>query len=321
MPPLPGDRQETAVTTTGYDSPMIAPVPSLTRPERAAVAALIRRALHHGEPRLTAALLFGSKARGDFRRDSDVDILALCAIDPEERDAAAALLAAIADDVHRSTGVRVEPWAVPEADLRVGARTPMLVDALADGIPLWPPSLAPIRIRFTWPDAVFCANCLLEWVEEGGAVVRRALRKGRWDEAAGRARDDITRLATAALLLNGDTRHRRAGSLRRFETSLVRTGIAPARVRPALAWAAAAFPTGHVPRGRPPPVPAAAARTAPTGYALAQEMERCVVPLILDWMDGRAYPVRRFSSAASSSDEERWCASIRKIPSRWAIRT
>src|SRR5690606_41207397 len=98
------------------------------------------------------------------------------------------------------------------------------------GLPLWPPGAPPIRLPFTEADAHFCAGCLLDWVYEGGTVARAALADGRWADAARRARDDITRLATAALLLEGDTRHRNVGSLRRFRRRFVQTGVMPPAV-------------------------------------------------------------------------------------------
>ncbi|HEX7120494.1 MAG TPA: nucleotidyltransferase domain-containing protein [Longimicrobiales bacterium] len=262
--------------------PSIAAVRTLTPREHRAVAALIRRVLDAGDPPLLRAFLFGSKARGDFRRDSDVDVLAICDVDVDERDAAATAFAEHAERVSRATGVSVEPWAVPAADLEVGGRTPMLVDALDDGIPLWPRGAPPIRIAFTPADAAFCAACLVDWVDAGGRIVRRALAEGRHADAAVRSRDDITRMATAALLLDGDTRHRRAGTLRRFDLRWVRTGRASTRVRPALDWAAAAYPPPGTCRDRPVRATRPAIRSAPLGFELASEMEWEVMPILLE---------------------------------------
>jgi hypothetical protein len=258
---------------------MIAHVPTLTPAERLAASRLIELALEHGPP-IRRAILFGSKARGDFDGDSDVDVLFLCDVPPDLRDDAANVLNRQADHVRAATGIAVEPWAVPVADLEPGWRTPMLIDALDDGLTLWPLGAPPIRLPFTPDDARFCAGCLLDWVAAGGSIVRRALHERRWADAALRARDDITRLAVAALLLTGDTRHRRIGSLRRFEERFVRTGLVSPRVRPALDWAAAAFPPGGG-RGieRPPATPEAIA-TAPHGYRLATLMQDEALPLI-----------------------------------------
>src|SRR5690606_4433850 len=143
------------------------------------------------------------------------------------------LAARRAPPASRGTALRVEPWAVPAADLAVGRRPPRLVDALDDGIPLWPPGAPPIRLAFTPADAVFCAGCLIDWVDAGGAIARRALAEGRRADAAIRIRDDITRMATAALLLDGDTRHRRAGSLHRFARRWIATGLVSSYVLPA----------------------------------------------------------------------------------------
>ncbi|HEX7052207.1 MAG TPA: nucleotidyltransferase domain-containing protein [Longimicrobiales bacterium] len=260
--------------------PRIRHVRTLHTHERRAVDLLLSRLLEADRP-VRRVLLFGSKARGDFHRDSDVDILLLCDVDPRERDRVAAAAARVAARVTAETGVVIEPWTVPTADLEAGSRTPMLVDALDDGIPLWPPGAPALRLAFTPADARFCADCLLGWAAEGGPIVRRALEQRRWDDAAQRARDDITRLATAALLLDGDTRHRRVGSLRRFEARLVRRRTVSPAVLPAIAWAAAAYPA-HGGRGvRPPPPTPQAIASAPVGHALAGTMERTVVPYIL----------------------------------------
>ena len=255
--------------------------PLLSRAESAAVGALLQRATELAWPPLSHAALFGSRARGDHDRSSDVDLLLVCRVAPWNRATAAAIHEALAEEVSRRTGVPIEPWTVSAADLVRGSRTPMLADAVADSIPLWPPGAPPLRAPFTPADAVFCAERLLEWVEAGGAEAKRALVEGRWAEAARRARDDITRLATAALLLVGDTRHRRLGSLRRFEQVFVRTGRVPARVLEALRWAEAAFPPDGG-RGQENPAPTAkAVRTADRGFRLAAVLEsELVIPML-----------------------------------------
>ncbi len=278
---------------------VIAPTPTLTAREHAAVAALIARVVDRDDPPLLHALLFGSKARGDFDAASDVDVMLICDMDPEERRAAAAALAREADDVARATGVALEPWAVACADLEEGWRTPMLVDALEDGLPLWPPGAPPIRLPFTEADARFCAGCLLDWVYEGGTEARAALADGRWADAARRARDDITRLATAALLLEGDTRHRNVGSLRRFRRRFVQTDMVAPVVLPALAWAESAYAALPRHAGEAARLSAAAAETAPAGCRLAAVLEAVLVPWILDRMRALPGPAAATSPAAA----------------------
>jgi len=255
--------------------------PALDRRERAAVAELLERVRERGWPPLLRAALFGSKARGDYDGHSDVDVLVVCDVAPEARAPAGELVGRIAEGVAARSGVRLEPWTVCADDLRPGQRTPMLVDAVHDAVPLWPPGAPPLRARFMPADAVFCASRLLEWVEAGGAVTRRALQEGCWAEAAARARDDIVRLATAALLLAGDTRHRRVGSLRRFDRIFVRGGYVPPAVRPALAWAAAAYPPDGGRGHEDPPASPRALRTAPLGYELAGTMAGALMVPIL----------------------------------------
>ncbi len=253
----------------------------LSPAQAAAVDTLLERVVPLAWPPLEHAALFGSRARGDHDRSSDVDVLLVCRIAPWYREAAGSIHTAIAEDVSRVTGIPIEPWTVSAADLRPGSRTPMLADAVEDSIPLWPTGTAPLRAPFTAADAVFCAERLLEWVHAGGAEARRALVEGRWADAARRARDDITRLATAALLLVGDTRHRRVGSLRRFERVFVHTGRVPGDVLDALRWAEAAFPPDGGRGQENPAVPPDAVRTADRGCRLAALLEaELVVPLL-----------------------------------------
>jgi len=299
-----------------------APATRLTARERAAVRALVRRALAARRPPVRAAYLFGSKARGDARPGSDVDVLFLCDVAPAEPDAAGRALARLAARVAERTGVPLEPWAVPLADLDPGARTPMLVDALADAVPLWPPDAHPPRLPFTPADAAFCAGRLLEWADAGGAATRRALRADRPADAARRARDDITRLAAAALLLTGETRHRRTSTLRLFEERFVRTGIVSPRARAALEWARRAYPPGPWRGAGHPPATPAATRTARLGCRLAARLEAEIVPWILRELERiePRYGTRRDSSARRSGWKDRPRASTRKSPRCWAMR-
>jgi len=186
--------------------------------------------------RLCAAALFGSRARGDARPDSDIDLLLLYDRLAPDRDPEASRAEGVAERVARETGVPVSVWVISLGDLRVGERTPMLVDALDDAIPFWPRDARLPRIRFTPADALFCARCLLDRVQEGSAEVARLRLRGRSEEAAERAREDLVRLCTALLLLEGRTRPRRGEAIR----ALWR--LRPERRRdPALRWAEAGF--------------------------------------------------------------------------------
>jgi len=261
---------------------MIAVPPLITATERDGLRTLLSRTLAAGEPPIVRAILFGSKARGDFDADSDIDILLICDVPPEDRDDVSRILARDARIVSKETGLRIETWTITTADLEVGSRTPMLIDAIEDGYTLWPTSAPPLRLAFTPSDARFCASCLLDWVEAGGPIVRRALARGRYDEAAQRARDDITRLAAAALLLEGETRHRRVGTLELFAEKFIETGRYPRSLLPALDWAARAYPPGGGRgTGRPPPTPAATT-TAHLGYHYATRMAAAIAPDIAD---------------------------------------
>ena len=259
--------------------------------EIAAVRSLIGRIRQPGMPPLFAAVLFGSKARGDADARSDIDVLIVCDVPAGSRARAARAVNAAARQVSRARGVRLHPWTVTRGELRRGRRTPMLVDALADGIPLWPPDLRDVRLPFTRDDAVFCVVCLLDWWREGGRLVRRAIAEGDCELAAARTRDDITRLATAALLLLGETRHRRCDSLLRFRTSFIATGIISPEADKALRWAELAYPRGDWRGPARPPPSRFAARTAEQGVVAARAMEAAILP----WLQRRQ---RRLASGA-----------------------
>ncbi len=267
--------------------------PALAAREIEAVDRLLARVLARPELGTDQVSLFGSRARRAHDRASDLDLLFLCRVPPRHRDEAARAIEAEAAAVAGRTHVPIETWTVTTRELRRGRRTPMLVDACRDAIPLWPPGAPPLRLRFTPADAVFCADRLLRWVEEGGGAVQTALEQGRAQDAARRSRDDIARMATAALLLTGDTRHRGAGSLARFEVVFVAPRLVSAAVLPALAWAASAYPDENR-RGPRAPASEEAVRTASRGYALAGIMETHTVPMLLQrTADLRRHDVRR----------------------------
>jgi hypothetical protein len=190
-----------------------------------------------------------------------VDVLLVFHALPPDREPHAGIAEWIAEDVASESQVPVTVWSVSLEDLERGRRTPMLVDALDDGVPLWPRGAPPIRVDFTPPDALFCTAALLDRVEEGSAEVADAVAAGWHAVAARRARDDLVRLCTAALLLDGVTRPRTADAVRAF---VGRHG-APRGVMPVLRWAAASFGADGNDRGgtlAPPPGGLAAAARA-----------------------------------------------------------
>lgn len=257
--------------------------PLLTPRERAALDALVAWARAGAPAELLRALLFGSRARGDHDEASDLDVLLVFATDDARRPLLARRAARAAAAVAARTGVPLQTWTLGVDDLAVGRRTPMLVDAMEDAVPLWPPRAPPPALAFTPADAAFCAGRLLGWVGRGEHVVARALERGERDIAARRVRDDITRLATAALLVTGDTRHRRIGSLLRFRETFLDEGGVPGwreACSPALAWAVAAYPPDGGRGSARPPASAIAAATVEAGRYFAGAMRSAVVPWI-----------------------------------------
>lgn len=198
---------------------------------------LVRRVRSRVPAELWRALLFGSKARGQARADSDLDVLLVFRDLPWSREPHAGIAEALADGVAADTGVPVTVWSVSLADLERGRRTPMLVDALDDGIPLWPADAPPVTVAYTPADALFCTGELLERVREGSAEVEAAWDHGAFEAAARRARDDLVRMCTAALLLDGVTRPRHGDAVRLF----ARRHGSPPELGAAMRWAAESF--------------------------------------------------------------------------------
>ena len=220
--------------------------------ECAAVMEVVRQVRRRVAAPLDRALLFGSRARRQARPDSDVDVLLVFRRLPPDREPYASQAERIAEQVARRTGVPVGVWSVAREDLVPGRRTPMLVDALEDAVPVWPDAEPP-RAGFTPADAVFCAARLLDRVEEGGEEVAR--RRAAGDEGwMRRVRDDLVRLCTALLLLAGETRPRRGEAVRRFLERHPRFPLSRMECG-VLAWAARSYPPGHLELDDEPPVP------------------------------------------------------------------
>jgi predicted nucleotidyltransferase len=207
--------------------------------ERAAALELVRRVRGEIPAELARAFVFGSKARGEARPDSDVDVLLVFRRLPPDREPQAGMAEALAEEVAAYTAVPVTVWSVSLVDLERGNRTPMLVDALDDGIPLWPPGAAPLPLPFTPPDALRCTEALLARVREGGEEASGNLLAGEHGAAWKRMRDDVVRLCTAGLLLAGETRPRRGDAVKRFLAR--RGGGIPARFAPVFRWAAESY--------------------------------------------------------------------------------
>ncbi|HEX2188039.1 MAG TPA: nucleotidyltransferase domain-containing protein [Longimicrobiaceae bacterium] len=233
----------------------------MTPRDRAAALELVGRVRRGVPAELWRAFVFGSRARGEGRPDSDVDVLLVFRRLPPDREPQAGMAEALAEEVAAYTGVPVTVWSVSLVDLEPGNRTPMLVDALDDGIPLWPPGAPRVPLRFGPQDALRCAGALLERVREGGEEASARLLEGDRPAAWLRMRDDLVRLCTAGLLLSGETRPRRGDAVRRYLAR--RGGEVPGRFAPLLAWAAGSYgPEGRDDEAPVPPPPGGVARAA-----------------------------------------------------------
>lgn len=254
---------------------------ALTPAEARAARIFVERVRREVRARLVQASLFGSKARGDHRPDSDVDLLLVFARLPPDREPQATHAERIAEEVAEETGIPVTTWSVSLVDLGEGRRTPMLVDALADGIVLWTGGPALPRPPFTPADGSRCAGALLDRVAEGSGEVRDRLGRGDRSGATLRARDDLVRMCTALMLLHGVTRPRR-GEAASWVLRRLSRRLPPETIR-LLRWAERSYGADGRDEESPTPPPphglAALARAvdALRGLVIA-EMERTRAP-------------------------------------------
>ena len=211
----------------------------LTKAELATVRELVGRIRRGVRADLVEASLFGSKARGTARPDSDVDVLLVFRKLPWDREPFATQAEEIAEEVGNETGIPVTVWSVSLIDFEAGNRTPMLVDAMEDAIRIWSLGRPLPRVRFGIEDALRCSDALQRRIGEGGDEFREHLTRGAPLEAARRARDDLVRASTAILLTHGITRPRRADAVRAL-LGLPATPL-PRRLRRILKWAIACY--------------------------------------------------------------------------------
>ena len=209
----------------------------LTPPQLHAARCVVAGVRSQVNAQLVQASLFGSRARGDARPDSDVDLLLVFRWLPDDREPYATQAEAIAARQARRLRVPVTVWSVSLIDLAQGNRTPMLVDALEDAVPLWCNGAPLPAVPFTPHDGLTCVSALLRRVEEGSDELSERLWRGEDLAAAARLRDDLVRVCTAALLLEGVTRPRRGDVARAF---LDHVG-APFELRPVFHWAERSF--------------------------------------------------------------------------------
>ena len=88
----------------------------------------------------TQLILFGSRARGDYRPDSDANVAVLSRGDPDDAIVILLSLSDLAYKVLLSTGVRIRPflvWETEWCDPESSAQVDTLQNIAREGITLW----------------------------------------------------------------------------------------------------------------------------------------------------------------------------------------
>jgi uncharacterized protein (UPF0332 family)/predicted nucleotidyltransferase len=203
----------------------------LTPHERDALAEFLSRLQEQFGDRIAHVWIFGSKARGDFDAESDVDLLVVV------RDGDAALRKAVGDiayDLSLTHGVLLCEHAVGDwrfAQMR--ARQELIYkNIIRDGVDLWPlvtesAQIAEGRAPYGKDYGTY-EDYLRERVSrayEDIADAHRALEGGSYRLALNRAYYAVFHLATATLALVGQERHRHSAVESAFHEYLIKPGL------------------------------------------------------------------------------------------------
>lgn len=116
---------------------LFAPLEALLALERQLPQRLVEelRAGLRGAP-IRRATLFGSTARSEEQRGSDVDVLLELAR-ASDREALQAVLVALTDRIHDKFGLTVSPTVLSREQLKEPSRRSFLENAQRDGVVLW----------------------------------------------------------------------------------------------------------------------------------------------------------------------------------------
>lgn len=203
----------------------------LTLHERDVLVEFLSRLQERYSRRIAHVWLFGSKARGDFDEESDVDLLIVVR---DGDDALEKAVSEIAYDLSLEHGVLlcehvVSSWRF--AQMR--ARQEFIYrNIVREGVDLWPLITEPSKIaegRASYgEDYGTYEDYLRERASrayEDIADARRALDGGSYRLALNRAYYAVFHLATATLALLGQERHRHSGVESAFHEYLVKPGL------------------------------------------------------------------------------------------------
>lgn len=197
--------------------------------ERVALAEFLSQLRGVFDDQITHVWLFGSKARGDFDQESDVDLLMVV------RDGSDALRRPIGDIAYTLSlehGVLlcehiVSAWRFAQMRAR---QEPLYKNVMREGIDLWTAVIASPRVAEKQPsyDVGTPQDYLrhrLERSHQDLAWARGALERGEYRLALNRAYCGVFHLTSAVLASLDVVRHRHSGTESAFHQYLIKPGF------------------------------------------------------------------------------------------------
>jgi uncharacterized protein (UPF0332 family)/predicted nucleotidyltransferase len=213
-------------------------IPYLTEKERATLEEFLARLEAACGDRVWHVIFFGSKARGDYEQWSDVDLLLVADIAPEELDI-------LTDGLETEDGVPFLPllWSPQEYDKEQRLKMPLYVNMRRDGVDLWdeagweaearanPLDFVEGKARMIDEATRETLKTYLDLAHEGLRDARLLLDNGSYRGCLSRAYYGAFYAATAALYALNVIRSKHSGIRAALSEFLVQPGLVEADYR------------------------------------------------------------------------------------------
>jgi len=196
--------------------------PRLTRAEARAVADF-RARLHQvlRDDQIHSLILFGSRARGEARRGSDVDLLLVHAdLSREQKEMLAGLTADLFLEAERPVPLHILRYPLDEFAQKAEIGTPLFVNIAREGRIL---EGAPIMVNET--DKLAVAQSFLASAQERLDAAQTLLDSRHYRDSISRSYYGVLDAADAALIAKGFTPRSHTGSITLFGAEFIKKGL------------------------------------------------------------------------------------------------